>query len=65
MKKSRYTEDGMDASRVLMVALLREAENTSAAAVARKNKVGEQTIDCWRQHFSRLEPSDVKATDAF
>jgi putative transposase len=47
-----------------MVEVLREAEKTSVAAAAKKNKVREQTIHSRRQHFAGLEPNDVKKMKA-
>jgi putative transposase len=53
MKKVRLTEEQM-------VAILREADKTPVAEVAKKHKLREQTIYNWRRHFGTLEPVDVK-----
>ncbi len=43
-----------------MAAILREADLTSVAEAAKRNKASEQTINTWLKYFNRLQPSDVK-----
>ena len=43
-----------------MVAILREADRSPIAEVAKKHKISEQTIYVWRRRFGKLEPADAK-----
>jgi transposase-like protein len=53
VRKSRFSEEKM-------VEILREADRTPVAEVAKKHGVSEQTIYNWRQHFGSLDGADVK-----
>ncbi len=52
MKKNRFTEEQI-------VRIVQESRTESAASVARKHGVSEQTLYNWRKRFGGMEPSQV------
>ena len=57
MRKSRFSDEQM-------VAILPQADSTSVAEAAKKNKARERIICLWRKHFAGMSPADVKRLEA-
>jgi transposase-like protein len=53
MRKSRFSE-------ARTVAILREADKSLVAEVAKKHGISEQTIYAWRQRYGSLSVDEVK-----
>ncbi len=53
MKKGHFSDEQI-------VAVLRDAEATTAVAAARKHGVSEQSICRWRNKYAGMEVSDVR-----
>jgi hypothetical protein len=64
MLRKAKTQNIQFATRLQMVAVIREADGEPVSVLAKRRDQQEQTIYTWRKRFSAFQANDIRAPEA-